>query len=467
MKDNFTQIAFFSPREFQKSLLQNESKVHYIEFLPLDGWFIDNELIANCPSLNSTFFDYFDEVLNRLIKSGPIFSRHHDDLPSMELVLRSTTLTILAIAEKMSDARIKKCVLGTAASHHLSTLMLEIACQISGIEQIFEYYIFENRVLPLRQSKSINDRTPVGEVISNYAFTEHLETWARLGYSAINHENSSNASKNFYVAYLLICVRRFRNALWRIRSRRIKHSKEEQERLKSFGLRRDLQILNRQRRAMLTLKRFVQSDGQNNVMEPGGSRPYFLIMAHLQPEATSFPEGGDWHNFIDITVELRKKFPEFPILYKEHPASFYFSFLSRNSNVGIMRSPAYYNQLRQLGCVFVDEAQYNMQDPLVIPVTISGSVTLERSLKGLPTIVMGEPWYKGIPGMLRLEDVPNLQFPLTISSTIQSETITFLDNILSRKTFENRLLSLNQDGLANCESEFLKEYNSFIESLFT
>ena len=102
MKDNFTQIAFFSPREFQKSLLQNESRVHYIEFLPLDGWFIDNELIANCPSLNSTFFDYFDEVLNRLIKSGPIFSRHHDDLPSMEIVLRSTTLTILAIAEKMS-----------------------------------------------------------------------------------------------------------------------------------------------------------------------------------------------------------------------------------------------------------------------------------------------------------------------------------------------------------------------------
>ncbi len=467
MKDNFTQIAFFSPREFQKSLLQNESKVHYIEFLPLDGWFIDNEVVTDCPSLNSTFYQHYDEVLSRLIKSGPIFSRHHDDLPSMELVLRSTTLSILAIAEKMSAAQINKCVLGTAASHHLSTLMLEIACQISGIEQIFEYYIFENRVLPLRQSKSIKDRSPVGGMISNYSFAGHLETWARLGYSAINHENSSNASKNFYVAFLLICVRRFRNALWRIRLRGIKHPMEQRERLKSFGLRRDLQILSRQKRAMITLNRFIQSDDQNIAIKPGNSHPYFLIMAHFQPEATSFPEGGDWHNFLDIVVELRKKFPDLPILYKEHPASFYFSFLSRNSNVGIMRSPSYYKLLRQLGCVFVGETNCNIQGPLAIPVTISGSITLERSLQGLSTVVMGEPWYKGIPGMLRLEDITNLQFPLKFSATIQSETITFLDNMLSGKTFKNRLLSLDHDGLPISESLFLKEYNSFIESLFS
>lgn len=467
MKQISTQIAFFSARQFQKSLLENRTNVHYIEFLPLDGWFIDSEKVADCPSLNSTFFKYFDEVLTRLIKSGPIFSRHHDDLPSMELVLRSTTLSILAIAEKMSDARINKCILGTAASHHLSTLMLEIACQISGIEQIFEYYIFENRVLPLRQSRSIVDRSPVGELISNYSFAGHLETWARLGYSAGNHENSSKSSKNFYFAFLLICVRRFRNALWRIRSRGIKHPMEQQERLKSFGLRRDLQILSRQRRAMITLNRFIQSDVQNILLKPGGSRPYFLIMAHFQPEATSFPEGGDWHNFLDIVVELRKKFPELPILYKEHPASFYFSFLSRNSNVGIMRSPIYYKLLRQLGCVFVGETNCNIQGPLAIPVTISGSITLERSLQGLSTVVMGEPWYKGIPGMLRLGEVTNLQFPLTFSTTIQSETITFLDNMLSGKTFENRLLSLDQDGLAISESVFLKEYNSFIETLFS
>ncbi len=181
MKQNSTRIAFFSARGFQKSLLENKTNVHYIEFLPLDGWFIDNELVTNCPSLNSTYFKYFDEVLSRLIKSGPIFSRHYDDLPSMELVLRSSTLSILAIAEKMSAAKITKCVLGTAASHHLSTLMLEIACQISGIEQIFEYYIFENRVLPLRQSESIKDRSPVGGVISNYSFAGNLKTWARLG----------------------------------------------------------------------------------------------------------------------------------------------------------------------------------------------------------------------------------------------------------------------------------------------
>lgn len=467
MKQISTQIAFFSAREFQKSLLENRTNVHYIEFLPLDGWFIDTEKVADCPSLNSTFFKYFDEVLTRLIKSGPIFSRHHDDLPSMELVLRSTTLSILAIAEKMSAARINKCVLGTAASHHLSTLMLEIACQISGIEQIFEYYIFlsEDRVLPLRQSKSIKDRSTIGGVISNFSYAEHLESWAKQGYSAISHENSSNATKNFYSACLSITANRARNSLWRIRTKGIRHSVEHREHLKSAGLRRDLQILNRQRNALITLKRFIQSDDKNNALNPAVLRPYFLIMAHLQPEATSFPEGGEWHNFIDIVVELKKKFPEMAILYKEHPASFYFSLLSRNSNVGIMRSPSYYGLLRQLGCIFVDENYHDLHGSLAVHVTISGSVTLERSLQGLPTVVMGEPWYKGVPGMLRLENVTNLNFPLTFSNSIQSEAISFLDNLLSGKTFENRLLAINQNGTENSKSEFLKEYKNFIESL--
>jgi hypothetical protein len=467
MMKNSTQIAFFSAREFQKSLLEDKSNVHYIEFLPLEGWFIDGEVVANCPSSNSTFFKYFDQVLSRLIKSGPIFSRHHDDLPSMELVLRSTTLSILAIAERMAAARIDKCVLGTAASHHLSTLMLEIACQISGTEQIFEYYIFvsEDRVLPLRQSKSIMDRSPLGRVISNFSYANHLETWAQHGYSAISHEDSSNATKNFYSACLSITVNRVRNTLWRIRTKGIRHSVEHREQLKSTGLRRDLQILNRQRNALHTLNRYIQADDENNALNPAVSRPHFLIMAHLQPEATSFPEGGEWHNFIDIVVELRQKFPEMAILYKEHPASFYYSFSSRNSNVGIMRSPIYYGLLRQLGCFFIDENYHDLHSSLAVHVTISGSVTLERSLQGLPTVVMGEPWYKGVPGMIRLESVANLNFPLTFSNTIQSEAITFLDNLLSGKTFENRLLAKNQTGITNSKSVFLKEYKTFIEAL--
>jgi hypothetical protein len=465
MKKNPVQIAFFSAREFQKSLLENKPNVHYIQFLPPDGWIIDNVPVPKCPSLNSSFFEYFDEVLDRLIKSGPIFSRHYDDLPSMELVLRSTTLSILAIAEKMSATGTNKCVLGTAASHHLRTLMLEIACQISGIEQIFEYYIFENRVLPLRQSKSIKDRSPVGGVISNFSFASQLESWAQFGYSATSHENSPKATKNFLSASLLITVNRFRSTLWRIRSKRIRHSVKQQEQIKSTGLLRDLQILNQQRKAMLTLTSFIQSDDTKNAFIPGRSLPYFLIMAHFQPEATSFPEGGEWHNFIDIAVELKRKFPEIPILYKEHPACFVYSFSSRNSNVGTMRSASYYKLLHEIGCTFVAKTGGAIQESFAIPVTISGSVTLERSLQGLPTVVMGEPWYKGIPGMLRIEDIGKLRFPLTLSSTIQSETITFLENMLAGKTFENRLLSNDQNDLVKYNSEFREEYNSFIEML--
>lgn len=459
------QIAFFSARKFQRLLLKDNAGIHFVEHHLSNGWLIDNEMIPLCPSLNSWVFTHYENVLERLIKSGPIFSRHFDDMPSMELVLRSTALSILAISEKMAAARIDKCVLGTAASHHLDTLMLEIACQIAGIEQIFEYYIFENRVLPLRQCESIEDRSPLGGVISDFSLSETLETWAKSGYSAATHAISSETSVNFYRSCLQIILNHFRNSLWRLRSRRTKPSSELMEPIGKRRLGRDLQILSRQKKALRVLQKYIALDIESDFLKSKVDRPFFLIMAHFQPEATSFPEGGRWHNFVDIVVELKRRFPEFLIVYKEHPASSYLTFSSRNSNVGISRSSNFYQLLRQLGCIFIGHDYIDLEDQFAVVVTITGSVTLERSLKGMPTVVMGEPWYKGIPGMIRLNELNNLSFPINISSSIQTGAIEFLDELISNKSFDNQLLGSAEKTLSEYGSEFLDEYTSFIEFL--
>ena len=38
----------------------------------------------------------------------------------------------------------------------------------------------------------------------------------------------------------------------------------------------------------------------------------------------------------------------------------------------------------------------------VIPITSSGTIAIERSLKGLKTVVAGEAWYKYMPGIILL-----------------------------------------------------------------
>jgi hypothetical protein len=465
MYDNRVQIAFFSARKFQRILLQDKLGIHFVEHHSSEGWVIDNEKIPLCPSLNSWVLNHYENVLQRLIESGPIFSRHYDDLPSMELALRSTTLSILAISEKMSLARIDKCVLGTAASHHLDTLMLETACQIAGIEQIFEYYVPENRVLPLRQKKSIEDRSPLGGHISDFSFSETVKTWAEFGYSAATHSVSSKTSRAFYGSCLLITLNHLRNSLWLLRSKRYKPSGELHERLRKRGLVRDLLILRRQKNALQTLSNYVEIDRKSNTLKSVETRPHFLIMAHFQPEATSFPEGGSWHNFVDIVVELKKSFPEYLIVYKEHPACSFYTFSSRNSNVGISRSSNYYTLLRQLGCIFIGDDHKDIENPFSVVVTITGSVTLERSLKGLPTVVMGEPWYKGIPGMIRLADLGKSIFPIEYSSSIHSGTIDFLNDLLTYHTFDNQLLNSTENLLSDYGSVFLDEYYSFFEFL--
>ena len=37
--------------------------------------------------------------------------------------------------------------------------------------------------------------------------------------------------------------------------------------------------------------------------------------------------------------------------------------------------------------------------------TITGTIAIERSLLGMTTIVAGQPWYKGIPGTISIDEL--------------------------------------------------------------
>ena len=176
------------------------------------------------------------------------------------------------------------------------------------------------------------------------------------------------------------------------------------------------------------------------------TKPKLLIAAHFQPEATSFPEGWGMSNHIDIVIELKRLGYEDEIIYKEHTASFaYTAPIVGTTRVGMYRSVNYFKQLLKLGCKFMD-SNYKLSLDLnennwYLPVTITGTIALERSLAGLHTIVMGHPWYKGLPGVIHINDIKSLdnirQEWVTPNQEIGKKAKIFINNLLSNHTLLN------------------------------
>ena len=201
-----------------------------------------------------------------------------------------------------------------------------------------------------------------------------------------------------------------------------------------------------------------------------------IITAHYQPEATSYPEGGECPDHIEIALSLKSKGYKGEILYKEHPATnFYTDNIIGSTRVGLHRSKKYYNTLNKIGCLFVsDDTKLSLDKggcEWYIPITISGTIAIERALSGLHTIITGEPWFKDMPGVINLSDLTSLE---TIDSewsipneNIEKAAIEFLKNILSNKTILNypgvgtgiKLFEKNQKNI------FLKEFESLVQGL--
>jgi hypothetical protein len=71
---------------------------------------------------------------------------------------------------------------------------------------------------------------------------------------------------------------------------------------------------------------------------------------------------------------------------------------------------------------------------------MNGTVAVERSLAGLPTIVGGYPWYQGLPGTYSLEELKQggLEKLSSIpNDSIREEAEAYLCEILNNKTVTN------------------------------
>ena len=106
------------------------------------------------------------------------------------------------------------------------------------------------------------------------------------------------------------------------------------------------------------------------------------------------------------------------------------------------RSKKYYEQLLFLGCKFTKNTINNFGDKnSFLPVTISGTIAIERSLLGLYTIVAGTPWFRGLPGVIELSKLKTLKkIPkkyLVQNNEIKKKAFQFFEDKLNFGTITN------------------------------
>ena len=269
MSENY-RLAFYSPRQFQVDLFSDWKFIFFLRSSGSGTWLINEKQIPSGIIQSEADFKAYCFILAELKNSGPIFARHYDDLSGQELYFRDLSFQILGISRALNDLGLKFIVMGTASSHHLSTLMLELACRCSGVTQVFEYYIFNDRVLPMLQKSGVKTRVPIEFEISDYSFTQDLTNWMEEGWKAKTVENLSSSKTSYFdamtsIVYLDLKVI-FTNLKRSIVNSKVSNSSE----IKKHGIMTQYRLLSRQKRALKTLEKFIAEDGISDSRTLGG-----------------------------------------------------------------------------------------------------------------------------------------------------------------------------------------------------
>jgi hypothetical protein len=423
----------------------------------------------------------YKSILKKIEWWNPIWNRWIANADQYELLKREALFYILKIIAGLKFFEISNSIFHTSVSHHLDTSLIEIACAKNNVPQIFLYSNVFKRLLPMIQLSSISDRKVLRRKISSYDSTKDIidlyKNQAPVSKRAILF-NSKTSDKHFrYAVYRLM-----RDETRSFLANKIKYiigyeGKGARPILSEnkFKLADHLRLVKQQKNALkFYLKNCLSHQEIKNTLENKNSIP--LITAHYQPEATSFPEGGDLNNHIDIVLKLRSLKATSAIAYKEHPSTWTaYEPVVGSSRVGMNRSISYYEQLLDLGCKFLppDYVINNQQkNSWYLPISITGTICIERSLSGLPSIYTGYPFYKGLPGTHSINEITNYnEFAKKIQKPgifAKEEVLKYLSDILDFTTIVNILgvgngKTIDDEALIDTfNSEYTQLVNNFI-----
>ena len=395
----------------------------------------------------------FDQhlLILKVRELGPIWSRWSGCGDRYELLIRDFSLRALGLAEQIKSRGISIAIFHTSINHHIDSSIVQIACSLANIPQIFLYHEpVGNRLLPMIQFQDVYDRKPLGCKISNYnaaADVNKFKYWALNNKPPEYNYTTRWVDKNFYINYSIALWMDIKTAVKKFK----RYPSSTDQPLETFAVKKYIGQFQSQalvQRHALKVYESTIIDFNKLSDYVSENEKFYVIAAHHQPEATSFPEGGKYDNHIDIVMNIRSNGYIGPILYKEHPTIWNYSEGGLFSRVAIARSVAYYESLSALGVLFLNSNVSLQKISELFPssrmVTITGTIALERAFRGQSTIVAGQPWYKNLPSTISInthEDWCNesdfSDGGAAVSDAQSYIAGNFLIDLLSNKTISN------------------------------
>jgi hypothetical protein len=387
-----------------------------------------------------------DNIISKINEWGPVWSRFVDAGYNYEHKKREILLKFYEIANFFINKKIKKVIMSTYISHNINSLLIDLICERLKIRQFFFFnsmellYNKENRLLFIEQ-RGFKNRNFLKKKLSNFKFDSFIKQKQNFLINQINNKEFIYNSfwghnllhKNFIFSIFFFSIYYFYSNL---KEKII--NKKKFFNIMEFKTISHIHVMIQQKKAIDFYKKNI------NLIKLNNNEKHLVISAHYQPEATSYPMGQEWNNHIDIVIELRRKGYNKKIFYKEHPLSFnFFDNSTKHYRIGVSRSMSYYLNLLKLNCQFLDSNLNSFSKDFLdsfLPITISGTIALERSIYGYKTIYFGHPWWKDMPGTISIKNIKqlsNIKNLFGSDKKIAENSLKFLSNLLNKKSFNN------------------------------
>lgn len=355
-------------------------------------------------------FDFEDVEEVRLLvdKYVPTIVRFGSALRDVETDRSQLLLLALRYLSWLRSMGIGRIVYFTGSPHHSDTAAISCAAEVAGVSQFFLYSgAFSSRVALVRQL-NLGRREVVPDLIfpDGQGFDAKAEMDMFLKNSYFSHpvrlstlrkliSQSLSAALTYGVLQLMTLPI---SLLWQGKGQR-------RARYPFQYVLTDMGSALAQRNYWRKLKRssrqlrFTDLDARSDI----------VFYASMQPESTTFPEAYPLDGHLQAIALLRVTTPWLRLIYKEHHANLQFfdaRTLSR-TRVGFYRNIHYWRNLVNMSLWFLQDNLPTDTSERDIPfaATTTGTIAVERSSRGLRTLVLGEPWYKGLPGIVTLAEL--------------------------------------------------------------
>ncbi len=138
------------------------------------------------------------------------------------------------------------------------------------------------------------------------------------------------------------------------------------------------------------------------VSEPDLEARFVYFALHMQPEATTYPLGGDYCDQLRAIEHLARMLPDDCWIYvKEHP-----------DDRGQFRDPHFYMRLDaipRVRLVAASVSSHVLMAKCLFVSTITGTGGWEAVTGGKPALTFGYAWYNDLPGVFKIADAPRFE----------------------------------------------------------